>query len=346
MLRFLTLLLVLPCLAWADNSRSVNPSLLNPQQPATAPATAVKNGADDLIQDARQGWYFYLDPVKRQELENQAAEQTQPAPTPEQAQQDCTKSNEWTAGCGFVDPGKDFEFQAKQRDALMQRFAMEADNPKAVENYQRYQAWVTEKAITASNVWVYNQVNNPELDATVTSPISAFGLELARSAKSAAVKDLIGTVVNEGGRMLVFTRTDCKWCHSQYDLAKVTSQRYNLPLWTVALDGDCLGPVTQCIKGPLAENLAKELKVRIVPTIYVFIPANTWIRVSQGIVTVSSIEARMQNFLAAYRGALLESIMPDTPEARKVKGMDFNAVLKWQPNGNGKGASELNPDHD
>lgn len=282
--------------------------------------------------DARQGWYFYFDPEKRREAEREAAANA--AKVPEPNQRDCTKSDQWEASCGFVNPGNDFAFQAKQRDALMQQFAMQASNPKAVEAFQRYQAWVTDQAITASNVWVWNQTQNTDLDAAVSNPISALGLTLAAKSKNSSAKELMASVKKAGGRLLLFSRTNCDWCHQQVGLTSRVVREYNLPLWNVTLDATCLpGMASRCISGPLALALAKELNIRIVPAQVLFIPDNTWIKIASGITVDSELRARLVNFLAAYKGALQESTLSDAP----VKP-DFSQMLK-KPTGTAAGTN-------
>lgn len=278
-----------------------------------------------LEADPRQGWYFYYDPVERKKAEDEAAAQAnaKTIPNPEKPAKDCKKKDEWEASCGFVNPGTDFEFQAKQRDALMQQFAMQASNPKAVEAFQRYQAWVTDQAITASNVWVWNQVQNTDLDASVTNPVSALGLQLSATAKTSSAKDLLETTAKAGGRLLIFSRTNCDWCHSQLPLTQRVAKSAGLPLWNITLDDKCLpGMEKNCVFGPIAIALAKELRIKQVPAEVLFVPENTWIKLATGITTEATLRARLVNFLAAYKGATQESSLGNLPAEP-----DFSKIL-------------------
>ena len=80
-----------------------------------------------------RGWFWFEDPPVPVEPEPEKPvppvappkkEEPKPVEEPKAPEEKCTKKENWTPECGFVHPGTDFEFQAKQRDALLERMSV------------------------------------------------------------------------------------------------------------------------------------------------------------------------------------------------------------------------------
>lgn len=290
---FFLLSLVYACFASADTflMREVPPS-------------------EALQVDGARGYWFYKEPYKEPEAEA--------APAPSQAQstpqqpvpKECSSAATWTAHCGFVDPKGNFEFQVKQRDALMQQMAMQPDSSKAVEDYQRYNKWMVQQAIKAAQMWQYNLAQRPDLDPGVQAPISQFGLGLVTKANEAAAKDIWTAISDSGGFLTIFTRDDCTYCHAMLPLLGLVSRDTSIPAYVAPLDGVCPKEVPQdiCLPQKVAYDSAAVLQVSMVPSVFLYVPDQTWIRVANGVVTSEAIKARISNFFTAYRTGLAKGL--------------------------------------
>ena len=268
---------------------------------------------DGMTQKADKGWFFYEDPPKVVD-----APASTPAATPPeqqaQKQQDkpkdkCQVAATWTPDCGFINPGRDFDFQSKERDALMQNMVMSNNDPKAVEQFQYYMKWMMSRAVEVTNLWQYNMVQNPDLDPNVKAPVSTFGLRLMTEVQSNHEKDIFNAIKEEEGMLVYFSRTDCDYCHGMAGTVQQIAQKTGLPVWDASLDGACLSEFSaKCKTAPDTLQPAQLLQVTTVPTLFLFVAPNTWIRLSTGVNDEASIMGRMVDFFGAYRNALLKGV--------------------------------------
>ena len=280
--------------------------------------------------EARKGWFWYLDPKEKEKKKEEVVEAPAPVketkaievpavvvgignkvdPRVEELLEDpCASAKSWKAACGFIDPGSDFEFQAKQRDELLQQMSLRPDVPEAVEAVQRYMKWVVSKASQAANMWYFNLVQKPDLDPTVKNPISEFGLALASRVTKASEVEYFRMIREEGGLLFFFTRSDCIYCHEQAPMTIRVARTMGLRLINVPLDGVCIPgiPDADCAKDAKIEQ-AKFLDLQTVPTLYLYVPDATWIRLSSGLSSDTTTIANTVNFFSAYRAALLNGV--------------------------------------
>lgn len=292
--------------------------------PAIADNSSIP-GSELHKQTPKRGWFWYKDPseIKAEKpkeiirVPSQEPIQEQEAPkvvipipqSSEPEAEKCTTSETWDAGCGFVDPGDDFDFQAQQRDELLKMMSLRPDNPEAVEAAQRYMKWVVGKASMAANMWYFNMTQNPDLDPTVKNPISEIGLALASRVESASSNEYYRLIREEGGILFYVTRDDCIYCHDQMGATKRVARTMGLPLINVPIDGICLSGFEgeTCGDNVPQEQIAA-LDVQIVPALYLYVPAATWIRLATGVVADSTIMANTVNFFSAYRAAMLNGL--------------------------------------
>lgn len=280
-----------------------------------APSTTkpAKSASSDLAGDGNpeKGWFFFetlpTEPEQEEAPPPKAEFPSKLPPPPKEKK--CTSKDTWTPECGFVDPGTDFKFQEKQRDALMERMSLAKNDPKAVEAFQYYMRWVLERTAETTNLWWYNMVQNPDLDPNVRAPISAFGLRLMTDVQKGHEKEIFDLVKAEGGFFVYFSRTDCVFCHQMKDVLKGLSNRTGLPIRNASLDATCMPSYEEgCMTAPATEAPAQALQVATVPAVFLYVQPNTWIRVATGVVDVESMVTRTAQFFSAYRSALLSGV--------------------------------------
>lgn len=332
-------------LAFALSAAAALPALAQSSDAPTRPGTEL------YTKPARQGWFWYLDPKKEEPkpapapVQVKPEEPPKPAPGPvvvvpksppkelteEEKEKQCKVMDTWKADCGFIDPGADFEFQAKQRDELLKMMSLTPDNPKAVEAAQQYMKWVVGKASMAANMWYFNMVQNPDLDPTVKNPISEVGIALATRVTQANQTEYFKLIKEEGGVLFFFSRNDCSYCHDQAPYAQRVAHTMGLQLINVPLDGVCLPG----FKGDdCGDNIKPEqvaiLDVKIVPAMYLYVPSNTWIRLGTGVVADNQILANTVNFFSAYRAAMVQGL-DNSSGARP--SVSFDPKLRGQVTG-------------
>jgi conjugal transfer pilus assembly protein TraF len=310
-----------------DNSTTVDTQTASVQTTPAAPSESLNNVP------ARQGWFWYLDPKKeKKKPKPEVAAAPPPAPASEPSTQavvivapstasapaaayppgdkeHCKLKDSWEPSCGFVDPGNDFDFQAKERDILLQQMSLQPDKPEAVEGAQRYMKWVVTKASMAANMWYFNMVQHPDLDPTVQNPISEIGIALASRVNKANQVEIFDLIRNEGGVLFYFSRDDCDYCHEQAPYTRRVARMMGLQLINVPLDGKCLpGFEGDNCGSNITNQQVAPLNVAVVPALYLYVPDNTWIRLGTGVVTDTTIIANTVNFFSAYRSAVLNGL--------------------------------------
>ena len=260
-----------------------------------------------------KGWFFYQHgpllriPPKLLAGVPQHLPSKPPAPR-------CSTMGTWTAKCGFVNPGTNFAFQAKERDALLQQMSMNPDNRAAVQAAQYYMRWVTDRAIEAANVWQYNLVQNPSLDPTVRMPFSQLGLQLMTGVKSARAKSIYAVLKKEKAFLVYFSRYNCDFCQAMDQILLYMRQDHGISILNTPIDGKCMPHFKQqCYTGRKALLAAEALRVRVVPTVFLYVPGGTpaqdlWMRISTGLTEEKTLSGRIVSFFTAYRRALLEGV--------------------------------------
>jgi conjugal transfer pilus assembly protein TraF len=225
----------------------------------------------------------------------------------------CLTKQTWSADCGFVDPGEDFEFQAKQRDALLERMSMARNNPAAVEAFQYYIRWMLERTAEVSNLWAFNMAQNPELDPSASAPVSAFGLRLMSNARADNERELFEMLRQEGAFFVYFSRFDCAFCHQMTEPLRLLQATTGLPVRNAALDERCMpGLLDGCMTAPSTHPPAQALQVATVPALFLFTSPNTWLRIANGVADAESMRHRTVQFFTAYRTALLRGVSNST----------------------------------
>lgn len=274
----------------------------------------------DLSRTEERGWFYFDDPKVPDPKDEQAPVPAPPPPREENPKKDdapkdeekdpCQVPRTWKPTCGFVHPGTDFEFQAKQRDALLNAMVMSNNDPKQVEAFQYYMRWVVERASEVANIWRYNMVQNPELDPSVKSPISSFGLRLMTDIRKGNDKEVFDLIKSEGGMIVVFTRDDCIYCHQMVSAWNSLTEYTTIPLAAASIQGACTPGLNfvECKEAPESLDPAQALKVTIVPATFLYVKPNTWLRIGNGVVDTDSMKTRTVQFFSAYRNALLKGV--------------------------------------
>jgi hypothetical protein len=296
------------------------PGLSMAQQPngssaALQPPAKVSPGQDlSPSQKIERGWFFFEKKAAEEVKEPTPATTPPPPASKEDAPKKdiddlCKKAGTWTKSCGFVDPGTDYDFQAKQRDALLVGMSMSQNDPKAVEEFQYYMRWVMGRASEVANLWQFNMIQNPELDPSAKQPISTVGLRMMTDVKKGQSKEIFKIIKEEGGMVVFFTKSDCEFCHAMAPSMSRISAAMQIPVRNASLDSKCLPSFLEgCLAGEDVQAPAQALQVTTVPTAFLYVKPNTWIRIATGITDDETMKSRIFSFYSAYRNALLKGV--------------------------------------
>lgn len=283
--------------AFADSAAPADAS-------SAAPATT-RTGAGNV----ERGWFFYDDPANPVDQALVKAV-TPPADMPKDTKPKppgCKSASTWTASCGFVDPGKDFAWQAAERDALLHQMILAPSDQAAVEDFQRYNKWVIDKATLAAKTWQWNTIQHPNLDPRVSTPISQSGLLMADTLRGTRAPDIYKWIKADGGMLFYFSRADCPYCHDMAQPFAQYATGTGIPTYDASIYGDCVRPfdTAHCLPPAQAYTPAGLLQVTVVPAVILYLPPNTWIRLATGFTTSQHIEDRLVNFFTAWRTAVV-----------------------------------------
>lgn len=154
---------------------------------ATLTVASVKN--DDLARfDAHpeRGWYFYATTTHRAKLPLEHSQRTTVTKklTPIKK---CSTPSTWTADCGFIDPTSlglapdaVWHFEQQEYHELLHRYSLFPNNIQEVYHFQKFKYWALTQAMIASYTSQYNREQHPEINASVTAPVSQFGLAVIK----------------------------------------------------------------------------------------------------------------------------------------------------------------------
>lgn len=257
------------------------------------------------------GWFWgYMQELLDQEKERLAALEEAPKPLNQNpdSEQDCTKADEWSTECGFIHPGADFEFQAKQRDALLENAAMNSSKPEEVIKFQKYLSWAVDQAITMANVWEWNMTQNPELNPRLTIPVTGFGIRAATANRKAHQRSIVEEITAQEGFLVWFTRKSCEACALMVDPLERLERQTGIKIYAASLDNACHGKF-ECITGEEVIAAATVLNVSFTPDIWLHLPKDdNWFRVSAGIETDIQIIERLELFFGAIKHAAVQGL--------------------------------------
>jgi hypothetical protein len=263
------------------------------------------SAAPQYMQNAENGYWFYQNKPKPPQvvatITSPTSSTSSPAKPAKEKAHPCTSAATWKLQCGFVTPDS-FRMQAEERHALIRYMVMHPGSNDAVLNVQRYTKWVVNQALYAGNVWRYNMVNHPSLFPKATNPISEYGLDMAMDWRNFDHQAAWAAIRKFHGQLVLFTRSDCDFCHAQVTPLLWFEQNTHLQVWDASLSGPCDSAFGKlCIPPSESTVPAEILHVKIVPSLYLHLPGKMWIRVSAGLTTGKTLEDRLYNFFLSWR---------------------------------------------
>ncbi len=270
-----------PVVAWAGSIYDQNPSssqLANP-----------------FYERAREGWFWYQDPVEEEE-EVVAAPVTLGTLPPEAwldpakyrnllkripiEQEDLSK----------LPAGMLRELVSAKREA-----ALDTPTPETVKTYIIAQRAVFKRSEDFTSMWQLAMFTNPQLDFATEHPTSQFGHDVEAQATHEVDERLLSSAkANHVGLFFFFTST-CRFCQEQSKILKLFSDTYQIEVFPVTLDGQGL---KEFPKAAADNGMAERVSLQKVPTIYLAIPQESFlVAIGSGVMTFNELRERVLTIL-------------------------------------------------
>ncbi|QHS09093.1 conjugal transfer protein TraF [Sinimarinibacterium sp. NLF-5-8] len=275
---------------------------------SVAQAREVPTGSmEESVKGGIEGYWYYQN--KNPDEADPQEDQQRPEKKKEEQPDPCEQEDTWTVECGFVTP-KTFSMQEKMRDALMQDMTMNPQNPAAVLAVQKYMRWMFDQAAYAAEVWNFNTMQSPrELDGLARDPISYMGLRLASDLQNAQAKEVWQAVKEADGFLVFFSKDDCDYCGQQITPLMMVGRDTGLPIYNASIGGDCYPQFKpdHCMGPEESIGPAQLLNVDIVPSVYLYMPDNVWIRIAYGLTTADVMTDSLYNMFVSWKIAALDA---------------------------------------
>ena len=299
--------------------------------------SAIANYAKLEKAPSEQAIYFYPDKKKKKVKTGQVVKPHQIPykyhPQKMTQEQRCHNPNTWDSGCGFVDPGTNFQFEQKEMREILQQFFLSSSSHNTYA-YNKFINWMIMKATAAAYASQFNRMQHPELNLQATSPISEFGIHMFRNLSESKEKDYFKSL-SKTAFLTFFTRHGqnpnardyCPVCQQMAPIYKLLSEDTGIPIYEASLDtAHFNGFKYHTAPGTLMP--ARALQVKVVPTLFIYLKPNSdgfgskWIRVSIGAEDKDTIKQRILQYVEA---------MHDTFRKAVAKGMSVAQANKQTP---------------
>lgn len=278
--------------------------------------------------DKNRGWHWKEIMPEPVEPEPEPQPPVAPAPAPTPAQKPETDpegpkplSAEWIR-----------QNMPKYLDA-----AIDNPTPQNVSNYLYLQKFSVDSADRFSQIFKRVSMADPNLDENNVRPVWA-GATASIDRTAAENRKKVLKQMSQTTGIWFFYRSDCEPCHIQAPVLAAFAQQYGFTIFPVAVDGRPMpgGPFKKFVPD---QGQAAKLGVTSTPTLLLAKPPATFIRISEGMLSMPEMEDRIIE-LATNEGLLNEeqyqttrtdkkNLLPPTSEVTNLSSeaaKDPNAV--------------------
>lgn len=177
----------------------------------------------------------------------------------------------------------------RERAEELLALAIESPTEARVAAYMAYQQQLTRRSEQFARVWQRVLWQHPELDPTVTDPVTAAALSPVQADRvrrqDAALADLARTA-----GLFYFFSGRCPLCEVQSPIVAAFAEAYGFRVIAVSLDG-APDPVFEQAK--VDHGAAEKLGVTQVPAVFLARPPSEVLRVGTGLLTMEELSRRI-----------------------------------------------------
>ncbi len=189
-------------------------------------------------------------------------------------------------------------YQKRLEDARALAVMHPKDEGK-VKRYMALQMEAMERSGLFADTWRRVLWGNPDLDTTVTHPVTTVGVALERDLKRAAQADAVRALGRTEG-LFFFYQASCPYCAAQAPILLRFARTYGLNVKAVSLDGSGLPEFPDAVPD---NGLARQIGVGVTPAIFMANPRTRTITpVAFGIQSESELLERIHALTQARPG--------------------------------------------
>lgn len=282
--------------------------------------------------EKEEGWFFYKDPPKEEEIEETLEVQKKNVFSPEE-----TTEPNLPAIPVAKDDEAEFGTVAWIKANLEKAKETAIDNPteENIERWALIQRLMMDKAENFTIAAQRVVQGNPLIDETIRRPANSFGVNaidtLALKNKNARLAEL----AQKAGIWYFYSST-CPYCSKQSQVLRAFAEQYDFTILPISVDG---GPDPANIfhNFRINENQAQELQVRQTPSLFLASPENQPVAIARGLISFD--EMRNNVLIAAIKQGILSE--EEWGNTRAVKPLQREVKLEWQ-NNDGNQLKKLN----
>lgn len=228
-----------------------------------------------------EGWFWYCDPAQAlPEKKKNPAEPSAPASAP-------------------ADPQAELQAYQKRLEDARAAAVMHPRDEGKVKRYMTLQLEATERSGLFADTWRRVLWGNPDLDTTVSHPVTTVGVALERDLKRAAQADAVRALGRTEG-LFFFYQASCPYCAAQAPILLRFARAYGLQVKAVSLDGSGLPEFPDAVPD---NGLARQIGVSVTPAIFMANPRTRTITpVAFGIQSESELLERIHALTQARPG--------------------------------------------
>ena len=221
-----------------------------------------------------EGWHFYEERAIVKQP-RQPTHQTSPAPASPSP------------------PSSPTIILGKLKAELTQRLhkAIVYPTPVNIKAYQQLQKIMLDRAELFGTEWIKVVLQNPNLDYTVTHPVTQVGRHLYHDEHRKTMAQRIKALAATHG-LFFFFRGDCAYCHQFAPIVKSFAAQHHLTIMAISVDGSTVAEFPQAVHD---NGAAERLQVTIYPTLLAVEPrSGSIVPLSYGLSTHDQIEERIR----------------------------------------------------
>lgn len=287
--------------AWASAALAVSLALAG----GALSASEKDGGGFSAFEKKEEGWWWKKDPKEKEILP------PKPEPKPEQKPaspgEDTLKDQNQTP--------VPVPFSSKWLRENLPKLLDKAIDEPTEENLAAYfyaQRVLLDKSQNFAEKARALVMSDPLLDETSRVPMATFA-RIANMSGSRAARDKALSRLSNVGGLWMFYRSDCRYCESMADALLSFEAKYKFITTFISIDHKPLKFLKEWVND---EGQAKNLGVKITPTVFFVVPPNNYFIVAQGAMSMPELGDRI--LLAAETNGLLtdEEIRAIYPERR------------------------------
>ena len=170
-----------------------------------------------------EGWHFYEDRIKAKPSEKSKPQiPLGPTPGPQQQASPTAILNKLKA-----------ELAHRLHKAIVY------PTPRHIKAYQQLQKVMLDRAELFGTEWIKVVLQNPNLDYTVTHPVTQVGRHLYHDEQRKIMTQRIKALAATHG-LFFFFRGDCAYCHQFAPIVKSFAAQHHLTIMAISVNGSTL----------------------------------------------------------------------------------------------------------